>query len=303
MARITRRDLLTTTLAAALGAAGLTARARERGAAHMTETTAGGARPSRMPVLFVGHGNPMNAIEDNRWSRAFRALGAALPAPRAILAVSAHWYGAGTQTTAAARPETIHDFYGFPDALFRVAYPAPGDPALARRVAGLLADRDAAPSDAWGLDHGTWSVLVHLRPAADLPVVQLSLDARLPPAGHLAIGRALAPLRDEGVLILGSGNLVHNLRHAFSAWHRGERTPPEWARAFDDEVARALERHDDDALVRVLETEAGRLAHPTPDHYLPLLYAAGASQPGEPVRFPIEGFDMSSLSMRSVTLG
>ena len=269
----------------------------------MTEATTGGAHPARMPVLFVGHGNPMNAIEDNRWSRAFRALGPALPTPRAILAISAHWYAAGTHTTAADRPETIHDFYGFPEALSRVAYPAPGDPRLARRVAGLLADRSASPSEEWGLDHGTWSVLVHLRPAADLPVVQLSLDARLPPSGHLAIGRALAPLRDEGVLILGSGNLVHNLRHAFSAWHRGEQATPEWARAFDDEVARALERHDDDALVRALGTEAGRLAHPTPDHYLPLLYVAGASQPGEPVRFPIEGFDMASLSMRAVTMG
>lgn len=269
----------------------------------MTEARDGGTRAGRMPVLFVGHGNPMNAIEDNRWSRAFRALGGALPAPRAILAVSAHWYGAGTRTTAAARPEIIHDFYGFPDALSRVAYPAPGDPRLARRVAELLADRYASPSDEWGLDHGTWSVLVHLRPAADVPVVQLSLDARLPPTGHLAIGRALAPLRDEGVLVLGSGNLVHNLRHAFSAWHRGEQAAPEWARAFDEEVARALERHDHDALVRALETEDGRLAHPTPDHYLPLLYVAGASQPGEPVRFPIEGFDMSSLSMRAVTIG
>jgi 4,5-DOPA dioxygenase extradiol len=303
MARITRRDLLTTALAAALGGAGLAARARGKGAAAMTGPTTRDARTGRLPVLFVGHGNPMNAIEDNRWSRAFRALGAALPAPRAILAVSAHWYGAGTHTTAAARPETIHDFYGFPDALSRVAYPAPGDPHLARRVAGLLADRAASPSDEWGLDHGTWSVLVHLRPAADVPVVQLSLDARLPAAEHLAIGRALAPLRDEGVLILGSGNLVHNLRHAFSAMHQGERATPEWARAFDEEVARALERQDGDALVRALETETGRLAHPTPDHYLPILYVAGASQPGEPVRFPIEGFDLASLSMRSVTIG
>ncbi len=261
------------------------------------------ATATRMPVLFVGHGSPMNAVEDNRWSRAFRALGEALPRPRAILSVSAHWYGAGTHTTAAARPETIHDFYGFPEALSRVEYPAPGDPVLARRVAGLLHDRGASPSDGWGLDHGTWSVLVHLRPAADVPVVQLSLDARLPVAGHLALGRALAPLRDEGVLILGSGNLVHNLRHAFSAWHRGERETPGWARAFDEAIAGALERQDDDFLVRAPETEEGRLAHPTPDHYLPLLYVAGARAPGDPVRFPIEGFDMASLSMRAVTLG
>lgn len=256
-----------------------------------------------MPVLFVGHGNPMNAIEDNVWSRAFRDLASALPRPRAILAISAHWYVEGTFTTVNERPETIHDFGGFPDELFRVQYPAPGDPALARRVVGLLGERRISTSDAWGLDHGTWSVLVHLRPAADVPVVQLSIDGRLPPAEHLAIGRALAPLRDEGVLVLGSGNVVHNLRHAFGAWHRGDVKTPDWARTFDAEVARALSLHDGDALVRALESEEGRLSAPTPDHYLPLLYAAGASRVADPVRFPIEGFDMASLSMRSVVLG
>jgi 4,5-DOPA dioxygenase extradiol len=256
----------------------------------------------RMPVLFVGHGNPMNAIEDNVWTRAFRALAGALPTPRAILAVSAHWYVEGTFTTAGEAPETIHDFGGFPDALYRVQYPAPGDPALARRVVSLVGER-ASTSAEWGIDHGTWSVLVHLRPAADVPVVQLSIDGRLPPAEHLAMGRALAPLRDEGVLVLGSGNVVHNLRHAFGAWQRGETKTPGWARSFDAEVARALAAHDDDALVRALESEEGRLAAPTPDHYLPLLYAAGASAHGEPVRFPIEGFDMASLSMRSAILG
>ncbi len=261
------------------------------------------APTERMPVLFVGHGNPMNAIEDNAWSRAFRDLAHALPRPKAILAVSAHWDVAGTLTTGSARPETIHDFGGFPDALYRVEYPAPGDPALARRTAKLLEGRGAAVSDEWGLDHGTWSVLVHVRPAADVPVVQLSIDGRLPPAEHLAIGRALAPLREEGVLILGSGNVVHNLRHAFAAWHRGETATPEWARAFDGEVADAVSRHDGAALVRLLDTERGRLAAPTPDHYLPLLYAVGASAPDDRVRFPIEGFDMSSLSMRSAILG
>jgi 4,5-DOPA dioxygenase extradiol len=258
---------------------------------------------ARVPALFVGHGNPLNAIEDNVWTRAFRALAGALPAPRAILAVSAHWYVEGTFTTADEAPKTIHDFGGFPDALYRIRYPAPGDPALARRVVGLVGEGRASTSTAWGIDHGTWSVLVHLRPAADVPVVQLSIDGRLPPAEHLAIGRALAPLRDEGVLVLGSGNVVHNLRHAFGAWRRGDTRTPGWARAFDAEVARALAAHDDAALVAALESEEGRLAAPTPDHYLPLLYAAGASAPGEPVRFPIEGFDMASLSMRSAILG
>ena len=155
----------------------------------------------------------------------------------------------------------------------------------------------------WGLDHGAWSLLAHLFPAADVPVVQLSVDARLSPVDHVAIGRALAPLRDEGVLVLGSGNIVHNLRHAFGAWHRRETGTPDWAHGFDEEVAAALARHDGDALVRLLDTERGRLAAPTPEHYLPLLYVAGASTADDPVRFPIEGFDMSSLSMRAALIG
>jgi len=261
------------------------------------------ARAARMPVVFVGHGNPMNAIEDNVWSRGFRELGRALPRPKAILAVSAHWYVDGTFTTGDVRPKTIHDFYGFPDELSRVQYPAPGDPELARRAVQLVGERRASLSTRWGLDHGIWSVLVHLRPAADVPVVQLSIDARLAPAEHLAIGRALAPLRDEGVLVLGSGNVVHNLRHAFGAWQQGETRTPDWAHELDQGVARALERHDVDHLARALATEAGHLSHPTPDHYLPLLYVAGASSSDDPVRFPIEGFDMASLSMRSVVLG
>jgi 4,5-DOPA dioxygenase extradiol len=256
----------------------------------------------RLPVLFLGHGSPMNAIEDNPWSRALRALARDLPRPRAILAVSAHWYVRGTFATSSEKPETIHDFGGFPDELYRVQYPAPGDPALARRVIGLVGDQRASLSTEWGLDHGTWSVLVHLRPAADCPVVQLSIDGRLAPAGHLAIGRALAPLRDEGVLILGSGNVTHNLGHAFAAWRRGDRATPDWARAFDEEAAGALAARDPERLARVLGTEEGRLSHPTPDHYLPLLYAAGAAG-DDPVRFPITGFDMGSLSMRSVVFG
>ncbi len=257
----------------------------------------------RMPVLFVGHGSPMNAIEDNVWSRGFRALATVLPRPKAILAISAHWYVAGTFTTENERPETIHDFGGFPDELYRVQYPAPGDPELARRGVQLVGEHRASLSREWGLDHGTWSVLVHLRPAADLPVVQLSIDGRLPPGEHLAIGRALAPLRNDGILIMASGNLVHNLRHAFTAWNRGDRETPEWARAFDAGTARALERRDEDWLASALEGDAGRASHPTPDHYLPLLYAVGASAPEDPVRFPIEGFDMASLSMRSVVFG
>jgi 4,5-DOPA dioxygenase extradiol len=255
---------------------------------------------ARMPVLFVGHGSPMNAVEDNDWSRGFRALAALLPRPRAILSVSAHWFVPGTFTSAAERPETIHDFGGFPPALYAVQYPAPGDVALAHRVVDLLGPGRAAPSTDWGLDHGTWSVLVHLRPAADVPVVQLSLHEELPAARHLALGRALAPLRDEGVLVMGSGNLVHNLGHAMRSHRRGDLSTPEWARAFDADAARALERRDHDFLAQALDGEAGRMSHPTPDHYLPLLYAAGAAGDSGAVSFPITGFDLGSLSMRSV---
>ena len=258
---------------------------------------------TRMPVLFVGHGSPMNAIEDNAWSRGFRDLARLLPRPKAILAISAHWYVAGTFTTANERPETIHDFGGFPEELFRIQYPAPGSADLARRAVALVGEKRASTRTDWGLDHGTWSVLLHLLPAADVPVVQLSIDGRLPPAEHLAIGQALVPLRDEGVLVLGSGNITHNLGHAFAAWRRGDHATPDWARSFDEGIAKALAGHDLEHLAGALDGEAGRRAHPTPDHYLPLLYAAGASGPEDPVRFPITGFDMGSLSMRSVILG
>jgi 4,5-DOPA dioxygenase extradiol len=255
-----------------------------------------------LPTVFLSHGSPMHALHPGRAGAVWAALGERIGKPRAVLVASAHWESEWPMLTTATRPETIHDFGGFPDALYRVEYPAPGDVALARRAVALVGER-ASLSDAWGLDHGTWSVLVHLRPAADWPVVQLSIDGRLPPAEHLAIGRALAPLRDEGVLIMGSGNVTHNLRHAFSAGRRGDSETPAWARSFDEDIARALERGDTAHLTRALESDAGRQAHPTPDHYLPLLYAAGASGPEDPVRFPITGFDLASLSMRAVIWG
>jgi 4,5-DOPA dioxygenase extradiol len=254
----------------------------------------------KMPVLFVGHGSPMNAIEDNRWSQGFRSLAGLLPQPAAILSVSAHWYVAGTFLTGDERPKTIHDFGGFPDELFSVQYPAPGSVALAEKVAKMLG---AAVRTDWGLDHGTWSVLCHLRPEADLPVVQLSVDGRLPPAAHLELGKALSPLREEGVLILGSGNVTHNLRHAFSAYQRGETAIPDWAKNFDAAVAKATGDHDGASLANLVKTADGRLSHPSPDHYYPLLYAQGASDKKDKVSFPIDGFDMSSLSMRSVIWG
>ena len=256
-----------------------------------------------MPVLFVGHGSPMNAIADNRWSRAFKDMAGLLPRPKVILAVSAHWYVPGTYLTGNERPETIHDFGGFPRPLYEMQYPAGGDRALAERVVRLLGKDRAALREDWGIDHGTWSVLCHLRPRADCPVVQLSLDSTLPPHGHLELGRALGALRDEGVLVMASGNIVHNLRDAFSRSRRADPDTPEWAAAFDAQVARACERHDTGFLVSAAASEAGRLAHPTPDHYLPLLHAAGAAEALDPVSFPVTGFDMGSLSMRAVLFG
>ena len=242
----------------------------------------------------------MNAIEDNPWSRSFRELGRALPTPRAILA---HWYVSGTFVTTNARPETIHDFGGFPRELYEVRYPAPGSPGLAARVSRLIASVQCSGSSEWGLDHGTWSVLRSLRPEADLPVIQLSIDSGLRPETHMALGRELAPLRDEGVLILGSGNVTHNLRHAMRSLYGGAADTPPWARSFDLDVARALEQHDESFLLAAMETEAGRSSHPTPDHWLPLLYAAGASMPDDAVSFPVQGFDLGSLSMRAARLG
>jgi len=267
----------------------------------MSETTTNDA--ARMPVIFVGHGSPMNAVLDNAWSRGFAQLGDALAhTPKAILAVSAHWYVPGTFLTGNAQPKTIHDFGGFPRELYEIQYPARGHVDLAKRVSSLLSSRAASLREDWGYDHGTWQVLRHMRPQADLPVIQLSIDHRLPPAEHVAIGRALTPLRDEGVLIVGSGNIVHNLRHAIRGLSTGSTEIPPWAEAFDVHVQNALEQHDNDYLARALSDDTGRMAHPTPDHYYPLLYTAGAASRDDAVSFPIVGFD-SSISMRSVRWG
>ncbi|MCA9608729.1 MAG: 4,5-DOPA dioxygenase extradiol [Myxococcales bacterium] len=257
----------------------------------------------RMPVLFVGHGSPMNAIEDNPWSRGFAALRELVPRPTAVLAISAHWFVDGTWLTAEPHPQTIHDFGGFPRALFEVEYPAPGRAALATRVRDLLRERGADLRTDWGLDHGTWSVLCRMYPDADVPVVQLSLDRRLSPRAHLELARDLAALRDEGVLVLGSGNVTHNLRDAFRRMQTGDHETPDWARRFDGELTRALEQHDDAAIVAMSATDDGRLAHPTPDHWLPLIYALGATDERDAVSYPIEGFDIGSLSMRAVRWG
>lgn len=258
--------------------------------------------PERMPAVFFGHGNPMNALQSNGWTAGWQALGDSLSRPEAILMVSAHWYIEDTAVTAMDEPRTIHDFGGFPRELYECRYPAPGDRALAARVRELLAPAAVRLADDWGLDHGTWSVLCHAYPDADVPVVQLSIDETLPPAAHYELAGRLAPLRDEGILIAGSGNLVHNL-HAYG-WGRHVPEPYEWASAFERRARELLLAGDHAPLIEY-ET-LGRdavMSIPTPDHYLPLLYVIAQQQAGEPVTFPVEGVDGGSVSMLTVRIG
>ena len=262
------------------------------------------ATPSAaVPAAFIGHGSPMNALERNTWTSAWREFGASLPEVRGVVAVSAHWYGPGTLVTAMADPRTIHDFSGFPPELFAVQYPAPGDPALAGRVAELLGPTEVTADTAeWGLDHGTWSVLCHILPDASVPVVQLSLDATLPWSAHVAHGTRLAPLRQEGVLVLGSGNVVHNL--ARMDWGQPEGAY-DWGRRVDESVRAAATATpvDVEALGVLPGTEDGRLAVPTPEHYLPLAHIAGMAL-GEdaPLRTLTTGIAFGSVSMASYIL-
>lgn len=244
----------------------------------------------------------MHAIQTSPYSQAWRALGDALPRPKAILCVSAHWYVPYTAVTAMSAPRTIHDFGGFPRELFAVRYPAPGDPQLAERIAGLLAPVAVERDTAWGLDHGTWSVLVHMYPDASIPVVQLSIDERQPERFHFDAGRKLAALRDEGVLVMASGNVVHNLEAL--AWGNPSAQPYDWALRFDASVRDCVAANENEALI-AYETlgEDALLAVPTPDHYLPLLYILGARREGDAVTFPVEGIDGGSISMRSMRLG
>ena len=254
-----------------------------------------------MPALFMGHGSPMNAIEDNGYSRAWGKLGRELPTPKAILCVSAHWFIGSTVVTAMPKPRTIHDFYGFPQPLFDVEYPAPGSPELAERVAELAKpDWVGLDRDQWGLDHGTWSVLTHLFPDADIPVVQLSINAMKPFDYHVQLGARLAPLMDEGVLVLGSGNVVHNLREVqWKAPDHGEA----WAKRFDEAVTVQM-AEDPAALERLTGHADFTRAAPTPDHFLPLAYIAGVAAAREDGGQPIvEGYSMGSLSMTSYAVG
>ncbi len=254
-----------------------------------------------MPVIFVGHGNPMNALRSNSWTRGWAALGKSIPRPKAVLCASAHWYIPGTRVTAIDRPRTIHDFGGFPRELFEIEYPAPGDPELASRVQALLSTVGAGSDQGWGLDHGTWSVLYHMFPDADVPVVQVSIDRGKAPSFHYEIGRMLKPLREEGILILGSGNVVHNLR-AYN-WEQPNAPAFDWASRFEEKVRRILASGKDASIIDFegLGPDAA-LAVPTPDHYLPLLYVLGSRKEGDAVSFPVEGFDGGSMSMLAVEL-
>ena len=261
----------------------------------------------RMPVVFVGHGSPRNVITENPWRPQWEALGrkfgSEYPQPAVILCVSAHWLTQGWWITGQAKPKTIHDFGGFPAVMYEQQYPAPGHPQVAQTIAGLAGSRSLElDTTEWGFDHGNWSVMKSMFPRADLPVLQLSMDYSRPPQEHLELARELKVLRDHGVLIIGSGNVVHNLR----ASQRG--APPDqaydWAHAFDAWAKPLMEKGDGKTLATFLSMgQLARLAHPSHDHMLPLLHALGAVTPGERVRQFGEGFQSGSISMRSAIWG
>lgn len=268
--------------------------------AAVSSSVQAAAPKTRMPVIFIGHGSPMNAISDNGFTRALSAWGQSLPRPAAILSVSAHWLTPGeTLVDVQARPRTIHDFGGFPRALHEMQYPAPGSPDRARALQSIVKSRRVKDSDDWGLDHGTWTVLHHLYPQADIPTFQLSIDYSAPGRFHHAIGRELAALRERGVLIVGSGNIVHNLRY----WRLGQTEPLDWAQRFDEDIAeRIAEGHHEGMMGYETLGPDALLAIPTPEHYLPLLYALGLQRDEDSVEF-INADVVGPISMRSVLIG
>lgn len=259
------------------------------------------SKSSTLPVLFVGHGSPMNALAKNDYTEALNDLGKSLPLPKAILSISAHWLTNGTFITSAETPKQIYDFYGFPDELYKVKYPAKGSPEMAARIQQLIPTEIKFDNGEWGLDHGTWSVLQHLFPKADIPVLQLSIDMRQPPDYHVQLGEQLRALRDEGILLVGSGNIVHNLR-AFS-WKDNDEIFP-WAQEFDTWVKQQIQSGNFKALVHDFnKTPAGKMSVPSTDHYLPLFYILGASQPEDKLNFFYEKIQNSSIAMRSFIYG
>ena len=267
-------------------------------------------KSERMPVLFLGHGSPMNAIGDNEYRRSWQALGARfgteIPRPQLILCISAHWLTNGWWLTAMAQPKTIHDFGGFPQELFDQQYPACGDPAAAQAISLLVRQRTSAPLgldvSEWGLDHGTWSVLKPMFPEANIPVIQLSMDYARAPEDHYALAKQLKALRDRGVLIVGSGNIVHNLGQMQRGAHGSQAY--DWALEFDQTIGGYLQQGNLDALQNFQKFGSlAKMAHPTHEHFLPLLYAAGAVESREPMRFFNTSFQGGSISMRSMVWG
>jgi 4,5-DOPA dioxygenase extradiol len=263
------------------------------------------AELNKMPVVFIGHGTPMNAIEDNEFSRAWKELGKALPAPEAVLCISAHWETAGTMVTSMEQPRTIHDFGGFPEALYKVQYPAPGSAWLAEEVKNAIAGSTVAFDEEWGLDHGTWSVLKHLYPEAGVPVVQLSLDYHKTPGDHYAVGKGLQALREKGILIIGSGNMVHNLgKVVFRGKDINEPYGFDWALEANELFKMLINdgRHEELVNYKNLGPSV-KLAVPTPEHFLPLLYILALKEEGEELRYfndkPVAG----ALSMTSLVVG
>jgi len=257
---------------------------------------------SRLPIIFFGHGSPMVALENSSTTATWKAIADRIGKPKAILCISAHWLTRGTAVTAMAQPRTIHDFGAFPQALFDMRYPAPGDPALAARVAELLSPMPIAQDDKWGLDHGCWTVLVHAYPQADVPVVQLSMDAGASPAEHWEIGRRLRPLRDEGVLIMGTGNIVHNL--PAMDWNNPDAPPYPWAERFNTTMLDAVVEDRPETVIDFEKLgEDARLSVPTPDHFWPLLYVLGARHPGESAQLNPDFIHHKSLGMTSILIG
>ncbi len=253
----------------------------------------------RMPVLFIGHGNPMNALEDNVFSRGWKKFAASMPKPKVILCLSAHWVTQGSFVTAMPTPPTIHDFYGFPEALYQVRYPAKGDPALAQQICKIVREIQRDENE-WGLDHGAWSVLLQMYPQADVPVLQLSVDASRSPAEQYELVKELASLRNKGVLFLGSGNIVHNLYAA--DWNSSK--PYDWALEFDEQSAKLAEKGDHAALIQYEKLgAAAKMAIPTDEHYRPMLAALALQQKNEPLQFFNEGIELGSISMRSFVIG
>lgn len=258
---------------------------------------------SRLPALFIGHGSPMNALEENKYTETWRQLAKTLPRPKAIVLVSAHWYTRRTAVTAMEKPRTIHDFGGFPQALYDAEYPAPGSSQLARELVDLLAPFPVALDQDWGLDHGTWCVLIKMYPNADIPVVQLSIDGTKPALYHYEMGKKLTSLRDKGILVIGSGNVVHNLR---ALKYKDNSSPYPWAQSFNEYVREHLSWQGlatEHPLVNFMNHEGAALSCPSPEHYLPILYALGCRQGDEPVTILTDGILMGSLSMLTVQIG